>query len=309
MSGSVARRERLFDALEGELRPLQISRRRLLQLVASAGVLSLGSDCVLIQAIIDAVRNRRVRKEINTLGATDPDLVTFKLAVGMMKALPVNDQRNWLNQANIHANFCPHGNWLFLPWHRAYLYRFEEICRQLTGSTTFALPYWNWTKNPRVPAVFFDTTSPLYDSSRTVGPTTTISTAVTGAAVIDTIVGEPNFLLFASGALSAAAYQRDFAVFGPLEATPHNNVHTFIGGNMGVVALSPRDPVFWTHHNMIERIWVDWNMKRGHPNTNDPAWTGRHFTEFYDQLGSPVSVTVFEMILYPLLTYRYDDLP
>src|SRR5439155_10367670 len=90
--------------------------------------------------------------------------------------------------------------------------------------------------------------------------------------------------------------------------SPTTMVHGFVGGNMGAVQLSPRDPIFWTHHNMIERIWVQWNFM-GRPNANDPAWTQRRFTEFYDRQGNPVNVTVFDMILYPLLTYKYDDLP
>lgn len=280
-----------------------------LQLTAAGALATLLSSCQVLQAILDAIRNRRVRKDISTLSASDPDLVTFKSAVAMMRALPAGNTRNWLSQANIHANFCPHGNWLFLPWHRAYLYRFEEISRELTGSTTFALPYWNWTKNPQIPAVFFDTTSPLYDAARSAGPSSTISTSVTGQPVIDGILAQANFLLFASGSISASAGQRTPASYGPLEGNPHNNVHGFVGGDMGAVSLSPRDPIFWTHHNMIERIWVDWNMKLGNPNTNDSAWTQRRFTEFYDRTGNPVSFTVNEMALYPLFNYRYDDLP
>lgn len=309
MRQSIALREELFEALDAEARPLQISRRVFLQLTAAGALASLLPGCQVFQAILDAIRNRRVRKDISTLSASDPDLVTFKSAIAMMKALPSGNTRNWLSQANIHANFCPHGNWLFLPWHRAYLYRFEEICRELTGSTTFALPYWNWTKNPQIPAVFFDTTSPLYDSARAAGPSSTISTSFTGQPVIDGIMAQGNFLLFGSGSISASAGQRTPSSYGPLEGNPHNAVHGFVGGDMGAVSLSPRDPIFWTHHNMIERIWVDWNMKRGNPNTNDSAWTQRRFTEFYDRAGNPVSFTVSEMALYPLLTYKYDDLP
>jgi tyrosinase len=297
-----------YDGLEGALRFLQMSRRQFLALAVATAAVTMIPGCGTIQGIIDAIAHRRVRKDISTLASTDPDLTTFKQAVSLMKALPSSDNRNWTNQANVHLNHCPHGNWLFLPWHRAYIYRFEEICRELTGSTTFAMPYWNWTKNPQIPAVFFDTSSSLYDPTRTATPSATISPFATGQPVIDGILSQPNFLLFASGSISATAGQRTFSQYDPLEGNPHNSVHGFVGGNMGTY-LSPLDPIFWTHHNMVERTWVDWNMKLGNPNTNDSAWTNRQFTDFFDRHGNPVTVTVFEMILYPLLTYRYDDLP
>ena len=53
--------------------------------------------------------------------ANDPDLAAMRRAVAAMKALPQSDPRNWIRFADIHRNFCPHGNWYFLPWHRAYI--------------------------------------------------------------------------------------------------------------------------------------------------------------------------------------------
>src|SRR5690242_10282292 len=69
-----------------------------------------------------------MRRSVNNMALNDPTLVTYRAAVAAMKALPANDPRNWLKQADIHKNFCPHGNWFFLPWHRAYLVAFERIC-------------------------------------------------------------------------------------------------------------------------------------------------------------------------------------
>ena len=55
---------------------------------------------------------------------------------------------------------CQHNCWYFLPWHRWYLYYFEQIARatltELVAADTFvgrkdiasswALPYWNYAK-------------------------------------------------------------------------------------------------------------------------------------------------------------------
>ncbi len=86
---------------------------------------------------------------------------------------------NWCNQANIHFNHCSlggpnafylqiHYGWLFLPWHRGYLYFYETVLGTLIGDSSFALPYWDWTGTPVVPDVFFDTSSVLYDQTRAI---------------------------------------------------------------------------------------------------------------------------------------------
>jgi len=94
--------------------------------------------------------------------------VSYGKAVAAMKKLPTTDPRSWEGQAKIHQNFCAHNNWFFLPWHRAYLVAFERICRQLSGNPNFALPYWDWTANPQLPAGFASPTigavpNPLYE--------------------------------------------------------------------------------------------------------------------------------------------------
>ena len=72
--------------------------------------------------------------------------------------------------------------------------------------------------------------------------------------------------------------------------------------------MSPLDPVFWTHHNMVECCWVHWNIVRSHPNTNDPAWTDHAFVgNFVDRHGNPADVRVSDTLLYPLLLYRFEE--
>jgi tyrosinase len=83
-------------------------------------------------------------------------LDSYKKAIRAMLALPPTDARNWYRYALAHTVDCPHGNWWFLVWHRGYIGWFEQICRELSGDPDFALPYWDWTKEPRVPDAMFD---------------------------------------------------------------------------------------------------------------------------------------------------------
>ena len=83
-------------------------------------------------------------------------LASYKKAIRAMLALPPSDPRNWYRLTLIHTLDCPHGNWWFLPWHRGYVGWFERICRELSDDRDFALPYWDWTQEPRVPHAMFD---------------------------------------------------------------------------------------------------------------------------------------------------------
>ena len=312
---SPAERSEALESLSHITRGL--SRRDFLRLSAlgavSLGALGVGlGGCTpeqqqAVKELLEKIANRPVRKDINSLANDDPILEAYRKAVDQMKALPSSDKRNWPRQADIHRDFCPHGNWLFLPWHRAYLWYFEEICRELSGMEAFALPYWNWQKDPQIPAAFWGGASnPLFNSTRTATQTSTVPSSITGPPVIESILDEPNFLLFASGQIPLSSGQRTSASYGPLEGTPHNSIHGFVGGNMGNY-MSPLDPVFWTHHNMVEAIWVEWNWVRSNPNTNDSNWVDREFTEFVDRAGNPVQITVTDMLLFPLFNYRFDE--
>lgn len=53
------------------------------------------------------------------------------------------DRRSYNNQALIHQNHCQHGWERFLPWHRAYLYEFEQNLQDFFPD--LSLPYWDWT--------------------------------------------------------------------------------------------------------------------------------------------------------------------
>lgn len=245
-----------------------LSRRSILRGGVSLSALTLLAATGGCESIKDAIANRPVRKR-STSAAAATDMATYANAVSAMKALPAGDPRNWLAQANIHQNFCPHGNWYFLPWHRAYLFYFEQICRELTGVKDFALPYWNWQADRSIPTAFWS--GSLNHSPRSAGPASQAGLSYIGPSVLEGILDLTNFEQFASYAATALRPATGGG-YGELESTPHNNIHGFVGGTMGTYQ-SPQDPVFWCHHNMIDCMWDTWNNKRGNLNTSDTAWT------------------------------------
>jgi tyrosinase len=254
-----------------------------------------------------------VRQDIANLGPDDPDVKALAAGVQAMKNMPAGKFNNWTVQATIHNNFCPHGNWFFFPWHRCYLYYFEQICRQASGYAAFMLPYWNWTVDPQVPAEFWgDASNPLYDPTRQVGPNDSADSEYVGPTVIQQILAIPDFFNFAGmpayqDCQAPPQDQRAGCGAGQLEGTPHNYIHGWIGGNMGTY-MSPLDPIFWLHHANVDRLWTEWNKQ--FPNTNDPDWLGFVFRQnFWDASGNLVNCTPSQVLSTYELGYRYDTQP
>jgi tyrosinase len=270
----------------------------------------------------------------------DPKKVaSLRRAVKKMRGLPSTDPRSWIFQANIHwrplfpvyvyqqagrssdpaqqlfrdapgatatpdvFNQCPHGNWWFLPWHRAYLHHFERILRWAAEDPTLTLPYWDYTDpdqrglpeafrvakvngedNPLyLPAQATFTNDrgelevfPMRDAPLLRGQND-LSKATTGLQALNIrTFTNPPALGASSGFGSPQACDPTCSCgSGALEATPHNQVHLGVGGSqataggsvrlgfMGDVSTAARDPVFWVHHANIDRLWASWINLKG----------------------------------------------
>jgi tyrosinase len=264
-----------------------------------------------------------VRRAVGTMQPNDPALASYFRAVERMRALPPNHPLNWNQVAQIHVTFCPHGNWYFLPWHRAYLVSFERICRQILNDPNFALPYWDWTAQPRMPPAFVSPTlpngrrNPLFDGTRRMRPTMGFPASDVGPQVISRLMTETGFENFGStrpNGQNSTDQQRWLQAPGratALEFGPHNMVHSRIDGDMGQM-ISPRDPIFWLHHCNIDRLWAQWNAL-GRRNTTNRLWTAFRFNGIF-QLPQGQGLTAWNVGVSDVLDHRafgytYPDLP
>jgi tyrosinase len=246
------------------------------------------------EKLAEAIRTRPVRRRLRT-GSPEVDatIELYKQAVTAMKTLPAADPRSWTAQAQIHGtvaggfNFCEHGTDHFFDWHRAYLLYFERICQQLTHHRKFGLPYWNWNQNPDIHPAFLDTAGPLF-LGRT--RTSVSGFGTTTTATLDPIFADTNYFTFQP----------------QVEGTPHNTVHSLIGGTMGTGG-SALDPLFWTHHCMVDYCWYKWNIDLGNDNTNDATWINHVNSHFVDTDGNPATATAGITTLMPLLSYQYES--
>lgn len=89
------------------------------------------------------VNGLRVRKEIGCM--TPAEVGKLRDAIACMQTYNAHwqDERSFDYWARIHANSCQHGWEQFLPWHRLYLYFFEQMLQDFDKQIT--LPYWAWS--------------------------------------------------------------------------------------------------------------------------------------------------------------------
>ena len=208
----------------------------------------------------------RVRKNIDCL--SPEELASYKHALDVLKkrsAMNPNDPTGYDWQVRIHGDRligpCKHNSELIWPWHRAMLFYFEETLRAAdpdhpTLSTrNVTIPYWDWTKAPSgtggYPAAYEDPASPLFHLGRNVYSAMSPPTLFTED---DTGIDLTDWGLFGGTTTGP----------GKLEGITHNDGHSkYVGGDMGSTATSPKDPIFFSHHANLDRLWDLWQQTHG----------------------------------------------
>lgn len=290
----------------------------------------------------------RIRKDVYSLPAGDKTLEWYGKAVAKMKTRPINDPTSWRYQAAIHGypppgpavpaaqlpsaadrakywNQCQHGSWFFQPWHRGYLIYFERICRAaivaLGGPSSWALPYWNYSRgglNPdvrKIPPAFLQANvggqpNPLFVAGRNGGATGTVVSSPSQISVA--CVKRRRFVGSSGGTPGFGGLQTGFShggsTPGASELTPHNDMHGAVGGLMGGFNTAGLDPLFWLHHCNIDRLWEVW---RARPSSlGDPtsaAWRNFPFP-IHDENGAPLVFRPLTMSSTVANGYKYQDI-
>ena len=304
---------------------------------------------------LDAYKSPKTRVRHPAHRVSEEYIAKYNKAYALMRALPDTDPRSFKVQADLHCAFCNgaywqggaagntplqvHFSWLFLPWHRMYLYFHERILASLIGDPSFALVYWNWDDQRDggnvLPPMFDRNGTALYDPNRSASAlsgstlirlspasnTTNMTLvalenlnamyqAVVTARTPDLFLGGPYVLgsdLTNSTVISAP-------LGGSIENTIHNGIHywtgnrnSILGEDMGTFTSAAHDPVFYSHHSNVDRLWDVW---RSHlPDGERPDFNVTDFLDaefaFFDEYANMVKIKVRDVLDISKLGYKY----
>lgn len=143
---------------------------------------------------------------------------------------------------DIHANslHMMHRNPRFLPWHRIYLVRMEELL--MSVDPTVCIPYWKSSEEQAFPSWLLGFTPTV----NIIGGPHTVTRSFGGATLPD------------ATAVAGAMSNSTFDTFAPALEGVHDSGHVWVGGSMRLVPTAPCDPIFWMHHCEIDRLWAEW---------------------------------------------------
>ena len=173
-----------------------------------------------------------IRKEINQLSAEE--LQNLRTAYALLQEEV--EEGGYEQIAGLHGFpdwECPHGGLKFLPWHRAYLLRFEQALQRYVPDVT--LPYWDWISqesqrnglpNAVAESTYFDAEgvevlNPLYSAQIPIGGETIRRP------------GQISRLSELENPVAIAMQENNFVDFSRRIENPHNFIHVWVGGNGG----------------------------------------------------------------------------
>lgn len=101
---------------------------------------------------------------------------------------------------------------------------------------------------------------------------------------------------------------------GTVENVPHGPVHVWTGDNtqpnlenMGSLYAAGRDPIFYSHHSNIDRLWVIWKtLGDKRQDLTDPDWLESGFL-FYNENKNLVRVKIKDCVDTKKLGYVYQE--
>lgn len=167
-----------------------------------------------------------------------------------------------------------------------FILRFEEDMQRILGNSEFALPFWDWTADAKLP----DPEQSLIwkadimggkGSPVTTGPLIRRNWILADGTYLEREFATDGITLPSQNDVDFALSQRVYDsspwnhqsptgfrnvlegwINIPDSVAPnlHNRVHVWIGGSMSPMT-SPNDPVFFLHHSNIDRLWSIWQDK------------------------------------------------
>lgn len=125
------------------------------------------------------------------------------------------------------------GTQRFLPWHRLYLLKCEELLK--TFEPLVRIPYWDYANDHERPDWVW---APPTVARNTPGPISLLPIPQT----VTSILQDSTYTGFTYA----------------LERDAHNDVHNWCNGTITNPSTAAEDPIFWLLHANVDRIWNLW---------------------------------------------------
>ena len=169
------------------------------------------------------------------------------------------------HSAFIHGQ--PSATDVFLAWHRYQIFELEHGLQNI--NPRLSVPYWDWTTDRT------NSSSSLLWQNSFMGRFNSNWPWALGRSL-----GSPSSLPTTNNVASVQNLSNWASYTGSVETTVHNSVHQWVDGVM-MTHHSPRDPIFYLHHGMIDKIWQDWveannisSASNLHQKTDMPRYDG-----------------------------------
>jgi len=138
---------------------------------------------------------------------------------------------------------------VFLPWHRFYIFIYENALRSLSPEfINVTIPYWSYQKPSGIPKIF----EHLKGRDFTNNPVTRANVFNQTRATTSIFTYEN----YVKQLTNITEYQNK------MEKNPHNAIHASIGGHMSRISIAAFDPIFFVHHAQVDRLWHLWNVNK-----------------------------------------------
>eukprot|EP00092_Neocalanus_flemingeri_P017751 GFUD01019206.1.p1 GENE.GFUD01019206.1~~GFUD01019206.1.p1 ORF type:complete len:822 (+),score=86.31 GFUD01019206.1:100-2565(+) len=191
---------------------------------------------------------KRVRRNVNTLTSSEKT----SLSLALQKAISSKDYENIANFHGFPETLCsgvccPHGSLDFLPWHRLFMVQMEEVLGE-------ALPYWDWTENGSVPALWESLAAPIKQGNL-------LSSPRCNRPNLNTVKRSSSITINANGLkkkTKTAFMATTFAIFHDQISLPHNEVHVSMECEMWDPRTAAYDPIFYLHHAYVDKQFAFW---------------------------------------------------
>ncbi len=194
------------------------------------------------------VNGQSIRKDHREMNSAERNafVALLKLEVDM-----VNDLGDYHDAEffDIHFNYRDNqpNDDVFLAWHRYMIFELEQKLQ--AHCPCISIPYWDWTTDASTSSSLWDAHfmgefDGLWGLNRSVGGSGSLPTT----AQVNSVQSIAGWADYTSTLESSVV---------------HTGGHGWVGGIMNSGA-SPKDPIFYLHHGMVDKLWDEWQSHPSH---------------------------------------------